>query len=75
MYRSAISAGAIVRLTLPYLDAKPGVYRVLFVYSNGWLGLESRSDQRRHNIPAHICRLIAIADSANDSQAQDALKP
>ncbi len=51
--------GQIVRLTTRYMDAERGIYTVVYVYSNGWLGLASQRDGRCYDAPAHICRLIA----------------
>ena len=57
-YESDWSRGQTVRLTTPYLDAERGHYKVVFVYSNGWLGLVSPADGRLSNVPAHICRQV-----------------
>ncbi len=57
-YGEILSAGHTVRLTNSYLEAKRGYYTVVYVYTNGWLGLVSHRDGRNYDIPAHICRLI-----------------
>ena len=53
--------GATVRLMTPYRDAPRGLYDIIFVYRNGWLGVVSRVSGRRYNVPAHICRVIMPA--------------
>lgn len=55
--------GQTVRLTMPYRDARRGFYTVVYLYRNGWLGVISRSDGRRHNVPRHVCRLVENADA------------
>ena len=52
------AAGETVRLTMTYHKAQRGNYTVVYVYSNGWLGLLSHQDGRNYDAPAHICRLI-----------------
>lgn len=53
--------GAIVRLTTPYREAARGLYIIIYIYRNGWLGVVSRRDGRRYSVPAYICRVIATA--------------
>ena len=50
--------GQIVRLTTPYRDAARGIYTVVYMYRNGWLGVVSHSDGRRHDVPRHVCRQV-----------------
>lgn len=50
--------GQTVRLTTPYLDAARGIYTVIYVYRNGWLGIVSREDGRRFDVPGHLCRQL-----------------
>ncbi|MCY4466036.1 MAG: hypothetical protein OXE46_10910 [Chloroflexi bacterium] len=54
-----LSCGAVVRMTTPYREAARGPYIIVYIYRNGWLGLVSRRDGRRYNVPAFICRVIA----------------
>lgn len=51
-------SGSVVRLTTPYLDAERGVYSVIYVYSNGWLGVRSHSTGARFDVPAYLCRQL-----------------
>lgn len=53
--------GQIVRLTMPYFAAKHGLYTVVYLYRNDWLGVVSHSDGRRHDVPRHVCRQVDIA--------------
>ena len=53
-----VSRGTIVRLTTPYLDADRGLYTVVYVYRNGWLGLESQRDGQRYDVLAYLCRPV-----------------
>ena len=64
--RETLSAGMIVRLTTPYLNARRGLYHVIYVYRNGWLGVESRRDGRRFDVPAYICRPV-VTESPNSN--------
>ena len=57
--------GQTVRLTMPYRDARRGIYTIVYLYRNGWLGLISRSDGRRFDVPRHVCRLVETADAQN----------
>ncbi len=56
-----LACGAVVRLTVPYREAARGAYTIVYIYRNGWLGVVSRSDGRRYDVPAYICRVIATA--------------
>lgn len=56
---SELTCGAVVRLTMPYREAARGSYIIVYIYRNGWLGVVSRRDGRRYNVPAYICRVIA----------------
>lgn len=56
---SALASGQTVRLMMPYLDAARGIYTIVYVYSNGWLGVLAHSDGQHYDVPAHICRPIA----------------
>lgn len=58
---SELDCGAIVRLTMPYREAARGLYTIVYIYRNGWLGVASGRDGRRYNVPAYICRVIATA--------------
>ena len=53
-----IGWGQTVRLTTAYRDAERGVYFVIYVYRNGWLGVVSRANGRRFNVPGYICRHV-----------------
>ena len=57
-YAESMSVGQIVRLTTPYLNAARGIYTVVYVYSNGWLGVVSHSDRHNYDVPAYVCRLV-----------------
>ena len=57
-YAENISVDQIVRLTTPYMNAERGIYTVVYVYSNGWLGVSSHSDGRYYDVPAYVCRLV-----------------
>ena len=54
-----LACGAVVRLMTPYREAARGLYTIVYIYRNGWLGVVSRRDGRRYNVPVYICRLIA----------------
>ena len=56
----AIQSGQFVRLTTPYCDAKRGLYQVLYVYSNGWLGVVSHVNGQRYDVPAYLCRVVEV---------------
>jgi len=55
---NTISSGQLVRLTMPYFDAQRGVYTVVYVYSNGWLGVISCANGQRYDVPAFVCRAV-----------------
>ncbi len=54
-----LSCGAIVRLMTPYRGAARGLYAIVYIYRNGWLGVVSQQDGRSYDVPAYICRLIS----------------
>ena len=64
-FGESVSRGATVRMTAPYLDADRGLYTVIYVYRNGWLGLQSHRDGRRFDVPAHLCR--PVSDNARNA--------
>ncbi len=53
--------GQIVRLTMPYRDAERGIYTVVYMYRNGWLGVLSHRDGRRYDVPRQVCRQVETA--------------
>lgn len=53
--------GQRIRLTSSYWEAERGVYQVIYVYRNGWLGVVSPTSGRQFDVPAHICRQISPA--------------
>lgn len=55
-----ITSGQTVRLTTPYLDAERGLYTVVYVYNNGWLGVVSRANGQGYDVPSFVCRAIEI---------------
>ena len=55
--------GQMVRLTTPYCDAERGIYTVVYVYRNGWLGVVARSDGRRFDVPRQVCRQVETANA------------
>lgn len=57
---NTIQSGQFVRLTTPYCDAQRGVYQVIYVYSNGWLGVISNSNGQRYDVPSYLCRAVPI---------------
>ncbi len=60
-YGEQMEAGQTIRLTTPYRDADRGIYTVVYVYRNGWLGVSSHRDGRNYDVPAHVCRLVEVA--------------
>ncbi len=56
-----LACGAVVRLMMPYREATRGLYIIVYIYRDGWLGVVSRRDGRSFNVPAFICRVIAGA--------------
>jgi len=60
---NTLSSGQLVRLTTPYFDAKRGLYTVVYVYSNGWLGVVSRQNGQRYDVPAYVCRPVSVQAS------------
>ena len=57
--------GNVVRLTMPYLNAERGIYTVIYVYSNGWLGVRSHSTGERYDVPAFLCRQVETKSAEN----------
>lgn len=57
---NTISSGQTVRLTTPYFDAARGLYTVIYVYSNDWLGVISHVDGQRYDVPSFVCRAIEM---------------
>ena len=55
---NTILSGQVVRLATPYLDAGRGIYTVVYVYSNGWLGVLLHSNGQSYDVPAFVCRSI-----------------
>lgn len=55
---NTIMSGQVVRLTTPYLNAERGLYTVVYVYSNGWLGVVSHHDGQGYDVPPFVCRPI-----------------
>ena len=66
-----VRMGQTVRLTTPYLDAARGIYSVIYVYRNGWLGIASREDGRRFDVPGHLCRQLDIRNTNMDRSIGD----
>ncbi len=64
-----IHAGQTVRLMSPYLDAARGIYTVVYIYRNGWLGVISHSGRRRYDVPGHLCRQVDTAASSLKRQS------
>lgn len=64
-----IHRGQTVRLMSPYLDAARGIYTVVYIYRNGWLGLVSHSGGRRYDAPGHLCRPVDAAASSTKRQS------
>lgn len=62
-----IRRGQTVRLTTPYFDAERGIYTVIYVYRNGWLGVVSHDDRRQYDVPIFVCRPVA----ANTRKAKE----
>ena len=56
-----LRVGQRVRLTTPYLDAARGIYTVIYIYRNGWIGIISRENGRRFDVPGHLCRQVELA--------------
>lgn len=69
LFAEDLRLGQIVRLTTPYFDARRGIYRVVFIYRNGWLGVVSQSDGRRFDVPAHVCRQVAMGQALHPPSA------
>ena len=65
--------GQIVRLTMPYRDAERGIYTVVYMYRNGWLGVVSHSDGRRYDVPRQVCRQVEIAEARANWKWADSL--
>ena len=61
LFADDLRQGQMVRLTMPYRDAERGIYIVVYIYRNGWLGVVSHSDGRRYNVPRHVCRQVEMA--------------
>ncbi|MCY3915444.1 MAG: hypothetical protein OXG49_05470 [Chloroflexi bacterium] len=61
LFADDLRQGQMVRLTMPYRDAERGIYIVVYIYRNGWLGVVSHSDGRRYNVPRHVCRPVEMA--------------
>ena len=61
LFAEDLRRGQIVRLTMPYRDAERGIYTVVYVYRNGWLGVVSHSDGRRYDVPGQVCRQVETA--------------
>ena len=40
------------------MNADRGIYTIVYVYTNGWLGVQSHVDGRRHDVPTYVCRLV-----------------
>ncbi len=55
---NTISSGQTVRLTTPYFEAERGIYTVVYVYSNGWLGVISCKNGQRYDVPSYVCRVV-----------------
>ena len=53
-----LACGSLVRLTTPYLDAKRGIYTVIYLYSNGWYGVRSHDNGESYSVPAFVCRAV-----------------
>ncbi len=64
----SILSGQTVRLSMPYLEADRGIYTVVYVYNNGWLGVLSHSNGRSYDVPAFVCRPIETK-ADDDNQA------
>lgn len=62
---NTISSGQVVRLTTPYFDAQRGLYIVVYIYSNGWLGVVSCADGQRYDVPSFVCRVTPINNEAS----------
>ena len=70
----SVHMGQSVRLTTPYLDAARGIYTVIYVYRNGWLGVVSHIGGRRYDVPGHICRPVDAAANTAKSQVDLSLQ-
>ena len=59
-----LTRGATVRLMTPYREAARGLYTIVYIYRNGWLGVISQRNGRSYNVPVYVCRLIASKPAA-----------
>ena len=59
-----IQSGQTVRLMSPYLEAARGIYTVVYIYRNGWLGVVAHSGRRHYDVPGHLCRQVDTAASS-----------
>ena len=63
LFADDLRKGHIVRLTMPYGDAERGIYTVVYMYRNGWLGVVSHSNGRQYDVPRQVCRQVEIANA------------
>lgn len=61
--------GQTIRLMSPYFDAARGIYTVVYVYRNGWLGVVSQANGRQYDVPGHLCRPVAVAAKSGKRQS------
>ena len=64
-----IHTGQTVRLMSPYFDAARGIYAVVYVYRNGWVGVVSYANGRRYNVPGYLCRPVDVTANSGKRQS------
>ncbi len=67
--------GRIVRLVMPYRGAGRGIYMVVYVYRNGWLGVVARGDGGPCDVPPQVCRLVEDCGQPSDRPAASSSTP
>lgn len=73
LFADDLRPGHIVRLTTPYYDAARGIYTIVYLYRNGWLGVVSRSDGRRYDLPRRLCRRVGAEAAPGTGRRAESL--
>ena len=73
LFADDLRPGQFVRLTTPYYDAPRGIYTIVYLYRNGWLGVVSRSHGRRYNLPRRLCRRVGMDAAQGKGRRADSL--